>query len=352
MGTALVHIESMAAVELFKPGVIDPILERIKVEAREEAAKLDISTDTNRKALASLAFKIARSKTFLEKQGKDLVADEKRRLASIDSERRRIWNELEALQDEVRQPLTEWEQRDQNRIAAHEAKIAEIVQLGQVPFGVTTADIEAALAKVSEIDPAQHEEFAKRVAGVQATAAANLRTQLTLSKQADADRAEMARLQAEAQERAIKEREEAAARAAKEEAERIAQVREEAARKAVEAERQRLENERIEAEARAKQAEARRIAEEQDAKRRAKEAAEQAKRDQERAVEAERQRIADEQRREREATEARERNKAHRAKINHKAKDAFIAAGMEGSVAELAVVAIAKGIIPHITINY
>ena len=36
------------------------------------------------------------------------------------------WDRLEALQKEVRQPLTDWENREKNRIAEHEAAIAEM----------------------------------------------------------------------------------------------------------------------------------------------------------------------------------------------------------------------------------
>jgi hypothetical protein len=93
MSTALVNVEAMTAVEIFRPGAIDPLLGAIKEEVRQQASKLDISTEPNRKAIASLAFKVAKSKTFIDGQRKSLVADEKKRLAAIDAEGRRIWDE-------------------------------------------------------------------------------------------------------------------------------------------------------------------------------------------------------------------------------------------------------------------
>ena len=68
MSTALATIENKPATELFKPGAIDPILDAIRAEVRREAACLDISTEANRKAIASLAFKVAKSKTFVDKR--------------------------------------------------------------------------------------------------------------------------------------------------------------------------------------------------------------------------------------------------------------------------------------------
>ena len=68
--TALVRLESCTAVQIFGPGFIDPLLDQLEAEAKAEAAKLDISTEANRKALASLAYKVARSKTFIDDQRK------------------------------------------------------------------------------------------------------------------------------------------------------------------------------------------------------------------------------------------------------------------------------------------
>ena len=123
--TALAVVETMTAVQLFQPGTMDPVLERIKAESRARAAELDISKESDRKALASLAYQIARSKTFIEARRVELVADEKKRLAAIDAEGRRVREELDALKDEIRKPLTEYEQREKDRIARHEADITK-----------------------------------------------------------------------------------------------------------------------------------------------------------------------------------------------------------------------------------
>ena len=364
MSTALVHIEQLTAVEIFRPGAIDPILEQIEQEARREASQLDISTEGNRKALASLAFKVAKSKTFVESQRKALVTDEKKRLAKIDEEGRRIWNRFEALQEEIRKPLTDWENAEKSRVACHEEALRILRNLSMIPqpFGVT--EVNESIENVESLfNQRNWEEFAKRAADTRAAVLFELNAILASAQKAQAEALEAERLRAEAQERAIKEREAAAAKAAKEEAERKAAERARIAQEAAERERQRIERERIEAEARVKEAEARRIreaeeaerrleAEKQAAKRREEEAAAKAKRDQEVAIERERQRIAEEAKREADAQARREANKKHREKVNGAAADAFISFGFTSNQAQNLVQLIADGKIPGVTIAY
>jgi hypothetical protein len=63
---------------------------------------------------------VARSKTYIDNAGKDLVAELKALPKQIDESRRVVRERLDALKDEVRRPLTEWE-AEQERIKAEEA---------------------------------------------------------------------------------------------------------------------------------------------------------------------------------------------------------------------------------------
>ncbi|MGQ4865984.1 hypothetical protein ACOQOO_26480, partial [Enterobacter kobei] len=67
-----------------------------------------------------MAHKVARSKTYIDNAGKDLVAELKALPKQIDESRRIVRERLDALKDEVRRPLTEWE-AEQERIKAEEA---------------------------------------------------------------------------------------------------------------------------------------------------------------------------------------------------------------------------------------
>ncbi len=115
----LVVIEKKNAMAVFTNNdQLDPLIEAIEKEARSLVP--DVTTKKGRDAIASMAHKVARSKTYIDNAGKDLVAELKALPKQIDESRRVARERLDALKDEVRRPLTEWE-AEQERIKAEEA---------------------------------------------------------------------------------------------------------------------------------------------------------------------------------------------------------------------------------------
>ncbi|HBQ2644562.1 TPA: hypothetical protein ACGAUW_005602 [Klebsiella pneumoniae] len=115
----LVVIEKKNAMAVFTNNdQLDPLIEAIEKEARSLVP--DVTTKNGRDAIASMAHKVARSKTYIDNAGKDLVAELKALPKQIDESRRVVRERLDALKDEVRRPLTEWE-AEQKRIKAEEA---------------------------------------------------------------------------------------------------------------------------------------------------------------------------------------------------------------------------------------
>ncbi|HAW2064546.1 hypothetical protein [Escherichia coli] len=142
--TDLVVIEKQNAMAVFTTKEqLDPIIEAIEKEARSLVP--DVSTRKGRDAIASMAHKVARSKTYIDNAGKDLVAELKALPKQIDESRRIVRERLEALKDEVRRPLTEWE-AEQERIKAEEAMNAlhaEALVMNEEFDRLRTAQIEA-----------------------------------------------------------------------------------------------------------------------------------------------------------------------------------------------------------------
>jgi hypothetical protein len=370
--------------DFFKAGGSDDILTKLELEVRAQAAKLDISTKAGREAIASLAYKVACSKKPLENLRKGLTEDIRKQKEAIDAEGRDADARLEALQKEVRKPLTDWENADKARKAGHEAALKEIEQGGSYSLeNWRSLTVEAMRDRMMEIDTENRDwqEFSTPAAMTKAYATQKILKAIELRETADAAQAEAERLRAEAAERAVREREEAAAKAAKEAAERRAEEQARIAREAAERERQRVENEKAEAEARAKQAEAQRIAAEQQAERsriaqeerhrleleaeekarkaeaeewerRRKAEAAEAEAAQQRAVEAERQRVAAEKKREAEEAERRAKNRAHIGAVNREALAALAKIGVPEDSGKVIIAAIAKGEIPHVSIAY
>lgn len=98
---------------LFAAGGTREICALIEREAR--ALVPDITTQPGRNAIASMAAKIARSKTYLDNLGKLYVDELKELPKQVDAERRAMRNRLDGLKDEIRQPLTEWEEAIERR---------------------------------------------------------------------------------------------------------------------------------------------------------------------------------------------------------------------------------------------
>src|SRR4051812_35235226 len=129
---------------------VDDVLAAIRAEADKFIEVRDISTPAGRAAIASFAHsKIAKSKTALDALGKTVKEEAQEKVYRVDDERRRIREFLDALRDEVRAPLTEWEEADRKRIAAHEAALLEVRDTAV--FAMFEPTGEMVLARMSEL---------------------------------------------------------------------------------------------------------------------------------------------------------------------------------------------------------
>ena len=249
------------------------------LSARVATHKADPTTTKGRDEIRNLAAECRRVKADLDRLGKGLTEGWRRSTEAVNAERKIVAERLDALAMQVRAPLTEFENREKNRVAAHEAAIAEIEGWAAVPADWTAAQIAA---RIEELKQHPHltrdwQEFQERGQ----TAARNAYNALRVAQADAATReAEAARLAAEEEERAKAEalrlaqeqkaREERAAADAAAEATRVAEAKaaeqarlaEEAAqrdREAAAAALAQAEREKAEAEERVRQAETARI---------------------------------------------------------------------------------------------
>ena len=81
----------------------------MRIESDALAIVPDLETDKGRKAIASVAARVAKSKTYLDGLGKEYVTELKRASKEVDAVRRDMRTRLDALRDNVRKPLTDWE---------------------------------------------------------------------------------------------------------------------------------------------------------------------------------------------------------------------------------------------------
>lgn len=351
-GTDLVVLKSIVPADVFKEGGSEPLLKMIEKEI--ESFVPDVTTPAGRKEIASMAYKVTKSKTFLDKAGKELGEDYFRRKQAIDEERRKVRERLDALKEKVREPLTRYENMEKERVEGHTQAIAQISALSSTEY-FHQNQIRDALNSVQSFSGRDWQEF-KDKADIEIKKTVELlEFKLADRIRIDEKAAEDERLKKEADAKAQAEREariaQEAADAAKKEAEQKA--KEEADR--VAAEQKRLEQEKADAEARAQKAEADRIAAEKKAEADKIAAAEQAKKDAEAAAQAERDKIAAQKKADEDAEKKRQEDLAHRGKINREARDDIMLAlddGYSEADAEKIIAAIAFGRVRNVKIIY
>ena len=344
---ALIAVEKINALEVFNGGML-PIIDEI----HKKVAVLipDVTTAKGRKEIASMANKIARSKTLLDEVGKNLVADWKAKAKIVDDNRKLMRDKLDALKGSTRAPLTAWEEAEAARIAKYENGLKDLIAFQTIPHGANVQHIQDIIEDIQRIEVGDDwGDLKERAAAAHAYALKNAFTCLEERKAYEEQQAELQRLRAQEAERQKAEE----AKRMKEAEERRIQEQAELKAKA-ELERANAEKEAAirrakEAEERARQAEANAKREAELAIQRQKEAEEKAKREAEYRAKKEAEKIeADKATAEIEAKKKQEAMMS-RAKRVDESIAAISAMMNEGLSADDIVSAIIGGDVPHIS---
>jgi len=323
---------------------IEPYLEKVRAVVAE--FKGDVSTVGGRKSIASMAFKVTKIKTYIEGLGKDLAAEQKEVPKKIDATRKHARETLEALAEDVRKPLTDWETAEDARVKRHTDTLILLDTFARGEYPQTIEAIKANLETVCAVvvGPAC-EEFEADYAVAVIKAQGALLESLAKAEKAESDRLELEALRAEAAERAeadrIAELQRVAAAKATKDAEEAAEKAKKAAADAAQA-----ELDRVAAQAKADKEAAQ---QREDELQKAKEKAEQDAKDTEARLAREAKAKADEEERQKLAREA---DTKHRSAVNRAALAAFVEGGVDEDTAKKVIALIAKKMIPSVVINY
>lgn len=293
----------------------------------------DLSTKKGRDEIASNAYKVSRSKALVDSHGKELVADIKAQAKIIDGERKWWRDECDKLRDEIRQPLTDFENAEKERIANHEKNLSALVI--DIEF-MSASDIEQAINNLQDTKIGDDwEEFKVKALEVKDSELSRLHEAFAKQFKSETEQAELERLRKEQLEREKKEREERIAREAADKAKAEAEAKAKAELEAV-----------------AKR-EAKLLAEKEALELKAKQDAENAKREAQKQIEAERQRIENERIAQEEAEAKRKADLLHCQQIHKTAKEALMSnCNLTCEQAVAVVKAIKAGLITNVTINY
>lgn len=365
---------------IFVAGGLGRFIDAVRAEVCAEVP--DLKTRKGRERIASLSATVSKRKASVEKPGRDYLRHIKTLPKVVEDELREFVSTMNTLRDEIRQPLTDWEAAEQKRKDRHVDAVQSIHD-----FCLDLSDINAAvlLESIASVEAIrmgdQWEEFEAEAARAKDSTLVDLRAALIKREQYEAEQAELARLRAEKEAQAQRDREAEIARQsaekANQEAERRAQAEREVAAKreqalidqaaarqreaeqatrdaeaAAERQRRQLQLQAEQAQLAAEQAEANRAAAELraeqeriSAERRQAQAVEQAKQDEIRRQSAAK---AEEERQAR----AREADIANKTAVLTAAKEAVMQAGITEEQAKAVVNLVRRGLIPNVSISF
>ncbi|MHC7035659.1 hypothetical protein ACYAWO_25405 [Klebsiella pneumoniae] len=261
MDLTVIEIKPEQAPTLYRAGGLDAYLEQIRQAVNEVP---DLTTKKGRDRVASLAAQVSRSKTAIEKPGREYLKRLKEAVRPAEAEIKRFVDACDELRDATRRPLTEWE-AEQERIKAEEAMLALHVEALAM-----NEDFDRQLAARIESDHEMALLMNDAFDREQADKAAEAERQ-RIAHEEEIKRLAAAAAAREVEQRALREREEAAhreavlkAQAEQAERDRIAAEQKAEADKqaAIEAERRKAQEEADRIRREAEQREQARLAEE------------------------------------------------------------------------------------------
>lgn len=223
-------------------GKVDPDAYVAALRASVQAKGLTPDTKNGLDQIKSEAHEIRRKKAAIDNHGKAMTEGWRKQTAVVNAARNVITEKMDALIDEVRAPVTAWEQAEESRKAEADRMIADLQSAGIVTIGMTADDVEQRLDRIRGIN-LNGDVLGVRIemaTDMQRDAVAALTQTLADIRAQEAEAAELEQLRrerAEAERRAEQEAaerlaKERAEQAAKDEAERIARAAQEAADRA------------------------------------------------------------------------------------------------------------------------
>ena len=107
-GLSIPEIQESQWPEIYENGdYLQDFIEKVRNEVTGEVP--DLSTKKGRARVASLASKVSSAKAAVEKPGRNYLRALKAKVKPVEANLREFVASMNALRDEVREPLSEWE---------------------------------------------------------------------------------------------------------------------------------------------------------------------------------------------------------------------------------------------------
>ena len=340
---------SNVIVEAYKvDGGAQSLFDRIAEQAR--SVVFDINNSKDRDAIKSLARKVASSKTAFDAHGKELKEQYTVITSKIDADRKLFRDQCDALRDEIRKPLTEWENAEKDRVEGLQLRVDEI----SLPCEFESSQFiksQIEYIKSIEVDDS-FMEFKDKAKLAKFEKLEMLNNLLTNVEKKEEEEAQLEKQRIEEQQRIQQEREEKIALEAKQKAEREAEEKARIERERVQKEKDEAEQREAKLKHEAEQA----LIREAQLKEQAEQQAKQAEIDKQQAIEAERKRIEQQQKAKAEAElkeqQEREANKAHKKAVCDSILAELAKLNIDEATGQNLIKAIYNNQIPNISIKF
>ncbi len=223
----LVKIEEKNVKEIFTVEGIEGLIDQVRLGVKDFEA--DVSTAKSRKEIASMAYKVAQSKTYVEGFGKKLSTALKTDAKAVDAARKHCRDTLDGIKDDIRQPLNEWEATEESRILAHQEGIDAIKELARLidiygeSFNSSTLKHSFKTLETILLGKKKWDEFADEATKVKVESITILKTAIKNQEKYEAEQIELERLRKEKEERDRKDHETRIAKKAAEQAQKEAE---------------------------------------------------------------------------------------------------------------------------------
>lgn len=232
-------LNSMTAAELFTPTGTELLFKEIEEKLKHFVA--DISTPAGRQEIASFAHKISKMKVVLENMGKELTVEQKRAIAAVDAEKKKVKEKMEFYRDEISRPLDEWKEIEKLRVKTREDRLQLMSDCQSFIGEVTLGDVTTRIEKIKELYEFDWQEFHQRATLLKESVTPILDGKYVAVKKTEEERIELENLRKEKEARDKKDHEDKIAKDAADKAKKDAEI--EAEKKRV-AEEQRVAKER------------------------------------------------------------------------------------------------------------
>ena len=199
--TSLAVIDTLENSALFASGGVTDAQLAAGREWYLANAPKGIETEEKRTALKRFARPLQKLRTGIEARAKEFTGETKRKLAAIDTEKRRLVLIVGGIEDEVLRPLTEWEQEEE----ARKVRLAGIVKsLGEHVVNAIYPNITSLEETIAELEAFDVSTMQEYKMGAESAIAASLRVlkpELERRREADANTRELAELRRKQAER-------------------------------------------------------------------------------------------------------------------------------------------------------